>query len=96
VKVSPLVLPVSERPTPEIAVAWFCSTVAVAGAVITGSPLTVTSIEAGVAVPPPLSVARIVIVSDLVVASVSVRALRSVVISLSVPLQQKTNPAIFG
>ncbi len=39
VKVSPLVLPVSERLTPEIAVAWLWPTIAVVGAAITGGPL---------------------------------------------------------
>ena len=49
VKVSPAVLPLSDRLTPAIALAWFCCTVADAGAVIAGSPLTVTAIVAAAA-----------------------------------------------
>ena len=44
VKVSPVVLPVSERLTPLIGLARFTPTVAVGDTAITGSPLTVTAI----------------------------------------------------
>ena len=79
VKVSPLVvvLPVSETLTPEIAVATFCATVALAGALIDGAPFTVTAIEAGPADPPLLSEALTEITSDAVVASVSASVVRS-------------------
>src|SRR5665213_1951745 len=57
VKVSPVVLPLSERLTPPIAVALPCLTVAVAGAAMIGRPLVVTAMVAGVALLPRLSVA---------------------------------------
>ena len=70
-------LPVSDTLTPEIAVATFCATVALAGALIDGAPLTVTAIEAGPADPPLLSEALTEITSDAVVASVSASVVRS-------------------
>src|SRR5208282_2840600 len=62
VKLSPAVSPLSDRLTPEIALAWFCAAVAVVGAAMTGSPLTVTAIVAAAALPPLLSLALSVIV----------------------------------
>src|SRR5208282_453772 len=86
VKLSLAVLPLSERLMPEIALAWFCATVAEAGAAMTGSPLTVTAIVAAVALPPLLSLALSAIVSDGVVASVSVRVARSLSTCASEPV----------
>src|SRR5208337_1153150 len=86
VKLSPAVLPLSDRLTPEIALAWFCATVAVVGAATTGSPLTVTAIVAAVALPPLLSLALSAIVSDGVVASASVRVARSLSTCASEPV----------
>ena len=79
VNISPLVvvLPVSDTLTPEIAVATVCATVALAGALIDGAPLTVTAIEAGPADPPLLSEALTEMTSDAVVASVSASVVRS-------------------
>ena len=78
VKVSPLVLPLSDTLTLEIAVATFCATAALAGALIDGAaPFTVTAIEVGPADPPVLSEAVTEIASDAVVASVSASVVRS-------------------
>ena len=52
---------------------------------IVGNPLTVTAIDAGLAVPPLLSLALTVIVSAAVDASVSVKVVRSALTSTRVP-----------
>ena len=78
VKVSlPVVLPVSARLTPAIAVAVPSATVCAPGTAITGAPFTVTAIVAAVALLPKLSLALTVIVSGPAVPSVSFSVPRS-------------------
>ncbi len=77
VKVSPVVVPVSDRLTPAIAVAWLTPAVSEVGAAMTGSPFTVTATCCWVAVLPKPSVAFSVIVSDPAVPSVSCSVARS-------------------
>ena len=78
VKVSlPVVLPLSARLTPAIAVAVPSATVCVPGTAITGTPFAVTAIVFAVALLPKLSLALTVIVSGPAVPSVSFSVPRS-------------------
>ena len=90
VKVSlPVVLPVSARLTPAIAVAVPSATVCAPGTAITGAPFAVTAIVFAVAALPKLSSAVSVMVSgvpDVAVPSLSLSVPRSAFTWLSVPL----------
>ena len=85
VKVSPVVLPLSDRLTPVIASAWPTPIVCAAvGAAITGSPFTVTSIVcAAAALLPKLSVAFSVMVVGPRGRAVGVRQRRQVGVHLA-------------
>ena len=79
-------LPVSDTLTPEIPVATFCATVALDGAAMTGTPLTVTAIVLAPAEKLNWSVAFTVIGSEPAVASVSLRVARAVLTAWRDPL----------
>ena len=77
VKVSPEVLPLSDRLTPEMAVALPSGAAAMAGLAITGAPLVVTAMLAGAAALPRLSETAIWMLSEPAVGVWSVSVARS-------------------
>jgi len=98
VKLSPLVvvLPLSETLTPVIGDAVFCCTVCGLVTAIDGNPFTVSDIADGPALPPLLSLAFTVIVSEAVVGSWSVRVVRSALTWANVPTIVSVLPPFDG
>src|SRR5208282_2018513 len=88
-KVSPVVVPLSERLTPEIDPDWPTPTVAADGAVITGTPSTVTTIVFAAAVLPKPSVAVSLMVSGDMVPSVSASVASAAFTWLSEPVTDR-------
>ena len=86
VKLSPAVVPLSATLTPGTAPALPTPSPSVDGAVITGTPFTVTATVAGLAVLPNPSLPASEIVSDPAVASLSVRLASAAPTWLNVPL----------
>src|SRR5208282_1152591 len=88
-KVSPVVVPLSERLTPEIEPDWPTPTVAADGAAITGTPFTVTAMVFAAAVSPTPSVAVSLMVSVDMVPSPSVSVASAAFTWLSEPVTDR-------
>src|SRR5665213_2605144 len=89
VNFSPLVEPLSERLTPEMAFGWMSAMVTLVGAATAGTGLMVTAMAAGAPTPVRLSDEVMVMVSTPLTGSVSLRVARSALTCATVPVIER-------